>query len=191
MKVFDESDRLNHDFGLESVVLDIGAHEGWFTEQLWNKFRCYIYAFEPIKQFRSKCEARFIGNRKIVVFPYALGANDRSSSMGVKGDMTGEFCVDPNDRSGVQVVDVLRAINMLGLHEIQLATINCEGGEYEILERLIDTDAIKRFLNISVQFHTVVPDYQARMDRIIDRLNKTHDHVYGSPFIWDGFTLRQ
>lgn len=191
MKPFEESDRLNHDFGPEDVILDIGAHEGWFTEQLWNKFQCYIYAFEPIAAFREKLEARFKDNRKVVIFPYAIGATDRFTSFGVKGDMTGEFCLLPNQHEKVEVVSALRAMNMLGLHEIVLASVNCEGGEYDIIDLLLETGAIKRIRNLSVQFHTVVPDYQARMERIVDHLKQTHDHVYGSPFVWDGFKLRE
>lgn len=190
MKTFEESDRLNLPLTADSVVLDIGAHEGWFTGELWNKFGCNIYAFEPVARFRVKLEERFRGNNKVVIFPSGLGAYTRSVSMGIKGDMTGSFCVEPNESERVLIEDVIRYIPPQGEDMVDLVTINCEGGEYEILGRLIDTGAIKKVRNISVQFHTVVPDYQARMERIIERLKETHDHVYGSPFIWDGFTLR-
>jgi FkbM family methyltransferase len=190
MKAFEESDRLNHDFGPEDVILDIGAHEGWFTGELWNKFGCYIYAFEPVARFREQCERRFDGNRKVVVFPWGIGGSDRVETFGVKGDMTGLFCAEPNEQVEVEICDISRAIHYLGLHEIGLVSINCEGGEYELLERLLETGDIRKIRNLSVQMHTVVPDYQARCATLFKRLEETHDHVYGAPFIWDGFKLR-
>lgn len=190
MKAFEESDRLAHDLNENSVVLDVGAHEGWFTEQLWHKFHCNIYAFEPVFRFRDKLLKRFSGNRKVQIYATGLGAEYKKVRMGVKGDMTGAFCADANGFEDVIIEDVVGAINELELANIDLATINCEGGEYELLERLMDTGDIRRIRNLSVQMHTVVPDYQARCEALFKRLEVTHDHVYGAPFIWDGFKLR-
>lgn len=190
MKTFEESDRLNLPLTADSVVLDIGAHEGWFTGELWNKFGCHIYAFEPIARFRAKLEERFRGNKKVVIFPSGLGAYTRSVPMGIKGDMTGAYCTEPNESERVLIEDVVRYITPSGGDMVDLAAINCEGGEYEILERLISSGAIKKIRHLSVQMHTVVPDYEARCASLFSRLKETHDHVYGSPFVWDGFTLR-
>lgn len=194
MKIFEESDRLNYDLSPDSVVMDIGAHEGWFTEQLNNKFHCKIHAFEPVKVFYDKLCDRFgVGenNKNIRTWPCAIGATSGRVEMGVKGDMTGAFCRQPNDCEFVDMLDIMEVMTLLNIGRASLAAINCEGGEYDLLERMLDTGIITRFDNISVQMHTVVPDYQARCDRIFERLKETHDHVYGAPFIWDGFTLRK
>lgn len=190
MKTFEESDRLNLPLTADSVVLDIGAHEGWFTGELVNRFGCWIHAFEPVHDFSSACAVRFSNNPKVKIWPFALGDKTGVVDMGVKGDLTGAFCQDPNKKQFVSMLDVVEALALCSIGRIDYATINCEGGEYALLERMIETGIIKRIPHLSVQFHTVVPDYQARMERIIERLKETHDHVYGSPFVWDGFTLR-
>jgi FkbM family methyltransferase len=190
MKPFEESDRLNLPLDADSVVLDIGAHEGWFTGEIWNKFGCRIHAFEPVGEFYSKLAKRFPDNPKIRMWPFAVGDRTTIVEMGVKGDLTGVFCQDFNERRYVPMYDIAEAVDTCDIDHIDYVTINCEGGEYALLDRLIGTGMIKRIPYLSVQFHTVVPDYQARMERIIDRLKETHDHVYGSPFVWDGFTLR-
>jgi FkbM family methyltransferase len=190
MKPFSESDRLNLPLTSESVVLDIGCHEGWFASELVIRFDCTIHAYEPIRRFFDAAAKRFTGNPKIHMWNFALGAEDGFVEMGVKGDLTGAFCREPNEQQRVYMRDIVGVIDNLELAEIDLATINCEGGEYAILERLIDSGVIRKIRNVSVQFHAVVPYYQARMERIVGLLKETHDHVYGSPFVWDGFKLR-
>lgn len=190
MKPFEESDRLNYDLSPDSVVMDIGVHEGWFTGELNNKFHCQIIGFEPVTRFYKKAVLKFKDCPNIKIYEVALGAENRDIAMGVKGDLTGAFCKEPNNLEMVGMWDI--AGFMAGQEkDVSLACINCEGGEYDLLERMLDTGIITRFDNISVQMHTVVPDYEERMEMIFSWLDETHDHVYGAPFIWDGFTLRK
>ncbi len=190
MKDFQESDRLNYDLSADSIIVEVGGFEGWFAGELWNKFGARMYVYEPVLRFREKCEARFKENDKISILPYALGGSDGVAPVGIKGDMTGVFC-GTEETEDVNVLDAHDALLSITPNGVDLLCLNCEGSEYTILERLLDTGFISRIRNISVQFHTVVPDYQQRMERIIERLKETHDHVYGSPFIWDGFTLKK
>lgn len=190
MKTFEESDRLNLPLTADSVVLDIGAHRGWFSGELVNRFDCWIHAFEPVHDFSSVCAVRFADNPKVKIWPFALGDKTGDIEMGIKGDLTGAFCQEPNAKQSVSMFDVAEAMEFCSIDRIDYVTINCEGGEYTLLERMIETGIINRVPHLSVQFHTVVPACVPRMNRIIERLKETHDHVYGSPFVWDGFTLR-
>jgi FkbM family methyltransferase len=189
MKPFDERYRFDLPLNENSVVLDIGSHEGWFAGEIWHRYKCNIHAFEPCERFRQQLSLRFVKEPKVRIYQYALGAKDDSIRLGVKGDMTGAFCTDPNDYEVVQIKDVVPVLD--GIGEVDVVSMNCEGGEYAILERLLDAGMIRLIKHLSVQTHTVVPNYEARCAAIFKRLKKTHDHVYGSPFVWDGFTLRQ
>ena len=56
--------------------------------------------------------------------------------------------------------------------------INIEGGEYELLERLIAADLIRKIDDIQVQFHNFVPDAAARMERCKARCGRrTHQPI--------------
>lgn len=189
MKPFAEHMRFdNLPLTADSVVMDVGAHTGWATNEYWHRYKCNIHAFEPCERFRKELSHRFADNPKVRIYQYALGDKDGVIQMGVKGDQTGAFCKDPNDYEVMAVKDIVPVMDGIGV--VDVFTCNAEGGEYVILERLLDAGMISLLRHISVQMHTVVPNYEARCAAIFKRLERTHEHVYGSPFVWDGFTLR-
>lgn len=71
--------------------------------------------------------------------------------------------------------------------EIALMKINIEGGEYELLEHMLDTGLVSRVCNFQVQFHDFVPDAYPRMLAIQERLRATHELTYYFPFIWENW----
>src|SRR5919205_223063 len=56
--------------------------------------------------------------------------------------------------------------------ENEMMKINIEGGEYDLLEHLIDSGFVKNIKDIQVQFHDFVPDAEPRMSRIQRELEK-------------------
>lgn len=193
MKPFEEQDRYNYPLTPESVVFDVGAHEGNFAAILHQRHGCKVEAFEPVPEFYNRCARRFANNPKIRLWPFGLGAFDRSTPFGVKGDMSGAFCTSPNEVEHVPIRDIDSVLeNLMGeFDQVALLKLNCEGGEYEILERLLGLGLEKRFDHIQVQFHTVAPDYAARHEAIRQHLAATHQMTFDSPFIWTGWSLRR
>jgi hypothetical protein len=61
---------------------------------------------------------------------------------------------------------------------LDLPKVNIEGGEYELLERLIDTGLIGRIENLQIQLHDVAPDSARRMKRNHAGLKNTHAPVH-------------
>ena len=73
------------------------------------------------------------------------------------------------------------------LHD--LLKLNIEGGEFSVLEALLDRDLVKKIGNIQVQFHGCIPDAAARRDKIRERLAATHHLTYDAPFVWENWEL--
>ena len=67
--------------------------------------------------------------------------------------------------------------------------INIEGGEYELLEHLIEEKLMADIANIQVQFHDFIPGAQARMEAIQQELKKTHSLTYQYLFVWENWRL--
>ena len=75
-------------------------------------------------------------------------------------------------------------------HQIQhvdLMKINIEGGEYDVLERMIETGLVQDVRNIQVQFHDFVPQAKSRMNEIQDKLKSTHFLTYQYEFVWENW----
>jgi hypothetical protein len=65
--------------------------------------------------------------------------------------------------------------------------VNIEGGEYELLERLIDTDLVRAIGDIQVQFHNFWPEAASRMENVQNGLRRTHTPTYQYRFVWENW----
>jgi hypothetical protein len=83
------------------------------------------------------------------------------------------------------MVDVRDVFADHGLAEVACMKMNIEGGEYELLERMIKLDLARSVRCYLIEFHTVPSDYQARYDRIRAELLKTHRLVFSYPHVWE------
>ena len=51
----------------DSVLFDIGANTGVFSEQILAKKNCKAYLFEPIKEYYDYCKIKFQLNKNIKI----------------------------------------------------------------------------------------------------------------------------
>ena len=183
MKEFTESMRYDYPLTPDSVVWDVGGYEGNFAAQIYLKYRCRVRVFEPV--FTGKV-INTLGHYPIEVSPVGLGGRQRTEKMRIKGDSTGLFA-DSGEEIDVVIVD---ASALLDADHIALLKLNCEGAEYEILERLLETGDAQRIRDIQVQFHTCAPHWQERYDAIAAGLGVTHELTYRAPFCWENWRLK-
>jgi len=181
--------RYNYDLNEQSFAIDLGGYQGQWASDLFSRFRCRIAVFEPVREFAKQIGERFKFNKNIEVFAFGLGATNRFEQMVLCGDRSSVF------RKGdiaeeVKIVDAVEWI--LGRPEktIDLIKINIEGGEYELIERLVMGNVITRIRNLQVQFHHLGSDSERRMERIYDLLRVTHRAVYQYKFVWDSWEIR-
>ena len=180
--------RFNYDLNDQSIVLDLGGYEGQWASDLFARYRCLIYVFEPVSSFANRISKRFAKNEKIQVFQYGLGEVSRSEEICIAGDGSSMFRKSQNKET-IEIVDINGWIenNLNNDKSIDLMKINVEGGEYELLDRLIETHLVDRIKNIQVQFHQVMPDSVAHMERIQSQLMKTHKPTYQYTFVWENW----
>lgn len=147
-----EHQRLDYPLA-DDVILDVGAYLGDFTRfalQRWRNGR--FYAFEPCEEFFDKAH-RTVVDPRAHFFCYGLGARTRRELLNVSNDSSSIFGTNPT--SEIDIRDVVDVWRDLDLTEVGLMTINCEGGEYELLERMIETGLINSVWFLQVQFHGV------------------------------------
>ena len=88
-------------------------------------------------------------------------------------------------RVEVQVRDIVSVLDELGLDNVDLLKLNIEGGEYDVLERLLDTGRMASIDCLMVQFHEWLDRATWRRFRIRQRLRRTHREVWNYPFVWE------
>ena len=170
-----------------SVVLDCGGWKGDWSSDIYSKYRSKIYIFEPVPQFNQHILKRFSENNDIYVNDYGIGSHDTSLKiyLGSEGSSIFKNRNTTSSECEVSIVDVQGFIENSGIDSISLIKINIEGGEYDLIDRMIDCSyhhLTDRFL---IQFHDFVPEAVSRRDKIRCKLKETHDLIFDYPFVWE------
>lgn len=189
MKVFTESDKFKYPLTPESRVLDCGGFEGNWSNEIWNRYKCKIVTLEPIMEFCCDCATKLSPTGAIVLHA-GLGANTRIATMRAHGGMTGMFAEgEAREVDIIGIEDLLHG--RIGWKHVDLFKMNCEGSEFEILEHILEKGMAAMFGNILIQFHSCVPNAEARYEAIRDGLIKTHHLTFQELWCWENWELNK
>lgn len=178
-------DHLNSD----SVVMELGAYHGAWTKGIYDKYKCTVYAYEPVESCYDKC-AEVVGNcDKVYLMDYGL--SDKTETTTIYLDNDGSSMTKVSDQtSTIEVVDVLEELEEIGT-DIDLMHVNIEGKEYSLLNHILDSGKMGTIKTLLVQFH-----YDRGREDYIDRqeiqrkLTDTHDIVFNYEFVWERWDIR-
>lgn len=185
----DRTLRLNYELNENAVVFDLGGYEGQWASDIFSKYKCTIYLFEPFSPYAKNIQERFAKNDKIHVFTFGLGKADKKLTLYSDNDASSVFKKN-GQAHDIEIKKASTFIRNKGISVIDLMKINIEGGEYELLEELIEEGTVKTIKNIQVQFHDFVPDALARMQNIQQLLATTHRPTYQYEFVWENWALK-
>ncbi len=173
----------------DSIVLDLGGYKGQWASDIYAMYLCNIIIFEPVKNFARAIRKRFRRNPKIQVRNDGVGGYTRTEVISVCKDASSTFKrFEDCGLEHINIVDMAEVVN--AYPTIDLIKINIEGGEYEVLERLITIGAISKVHDIQVQFHNMLPESEGRMYSIQSKLNETHYLTYQYKFVWENWSRR-
>lgn len=182
--------RLDYPLGPASVVVDVGGYKGQWASDIFGRFDCSVHIFEPVAEFRRYLEWRFEPNEKITVHPVGLARQDATGVFGLADDATGVHKAASTTTEG-KLAAAVPYLRGLGIDSVDLMKINIEGGEYELLEHLVDSGYIASIREIQVQFHDFVSDAERRLGNAHGMLANTHEPTYQFPFIWESWRRRE
>lgn len=181
--------RLNYDLSNNSLLFDLGGYEGQWTSDIYSMYQPTIYVFEPVEEFSVRIKERFKNNNNIYVYDFGLAGKTEELEVSVEGDSSSTFKKSKKNRK-IKLIKASDFIRENNIKTIDLMKVNIEGGEYDLLQHLIDSELIKRIENIQVQFHDFVPDAESRMHDIQKNLAKTHSLTYQYPFVWENWEIK-
>lgn len=181
--------RLEYELSAGSMVFDLGGYKGQWASDIHAMYGCQVYVFEPVPAFAAQIARRFRRNPRVRVFDFGLAAQSGTCRMGLAQDGTSMF-KPGSETVEARLVGLSEFLRTEGAGNIDLMKINIEGGEYALLEHMLDEGLAARVRNIQVQFHDFVPDAEARMAAIQQRLARSHELTYQFPFVWENWRLR-
>lgn len=182
----DKNLRINYPLNTKSVIYDIGGYEGNWSAGIHKLYGCKIEIFEPAKEFVQRLRKRFDNIDQIDIHDFGLAGRTRKS----------KIYLDEASSSTLKKTASFESIKLVAADSvipksliIDLMKINIEGGEYELLNHLIDTGLVNKIKDIQVQFHIFVPSAHQKRIAMQKRLSKTHHLTYSYPWIWENWRL--
>lgn len=171
----------------KSQALILGGYKGDSTFLIYSKFNCNILVYEPIDEYANEISKRISPKSKIILERFAVSADDEGLVLNVSGERTSKFL-----QSG-QIVNVKsRDISLIvkELKKVELLEMNIEGGEYDVLTRLISTGDINNISTILVQFHNFDLTSELERSKIRNSLNLTHNNIFTFDWVWERWDIK-
>ena len=186
----DKTLRLNYDLSQSSIVFDLGGYKGNFAQEIYNRYLCEIFIFEPVKSFYKIIDNKFKNIPKVTAYPFGLANNDKELFISNSEDASSVF-IDSDGSEKIKLKSILTFINDNKITHVDLIKINIEGGEYEVLESLLSSGMIPIFKNLQIQFHDfIIDNANERMENIQAQLAKTHKITYQYKFVWENWEIK-
>lgn len=160
--------RYEYDLKTDDLVLDIGSYRREFADEIIRRYGCKVECFDALD------------NR-------AAWTHDGTLNMGGQYYYTSMF----DDQSAQQqftCVDIRPFLQ----NEVALLKMNIEGGEYELLNFMINERCHEKVRNFQIQFHLVdgidTEDYYSKIALF---LGITHELTWRVPFVWENWRRKQ
>ena len=187
-KAFDPDLFHRADLDASSTTFDVGGYLGDGAAALHRLYGGKVFTFEPDPRVYQRLAARFDGEPDIIAVPYGLAGADATLRLALEGPGSSVHAGSRPDSPTVEIEvrDVVDVLDDLGVDRVDFMKINIEGGEYDLLDRLLESGAVTRVRYLLIQFHEWQDDHaHRRRRRIRQRLRATHDEVWDYTWIWE------
>jgi len=185
----DKKYRYDYPLDKKSIVYDMGGYEGEWAEKIFETYGCTVEVFEPVKRFADNLVAKFASRPKVHVYDFGLGGTTHSEKINLDLASSSTYKKGAKTES-IQLIKASDFIRKQPSQKIDLIKINIEGGEYELLDNLINTGLIKQITDLQIQFHVFVPDARKKREALQAKLSRTHRMTYNYPFIWENWSRK-
>lgn len=163
-------------------VLILGGYLGDSVKRFLSFPHAEIVVVEPISQYYLKLKELFSESKQISIFNFGVSNSNRSDTLYINGQTTSAY--DPHgDAEKVSFLDISMLINKVG--PIDVLEINIEGAEYEVLERLFETNHLSGIRTLVIQFHRNAVNHETRRASIRALLRETHKEVFSYEYVWE------
>lgn len=172
---------LEHDFKEGDVVFEVGGYLGSYSGDLLEKYpQMNLYIFEPVPKFFKVLKRKFSKMKNVKLLNYGLAGSTRKDKFNIQDDAT-SHSLSGKEEMELELRDIKEVIDEYQLSEIALFNSNIEGGEYELLDRILETGIIDKIRVLQVQFHDIDAFSQEKKQNILNEIEKTHTLIFDYP----------
>jgi len=183
------------------VIVEIGGNVGGDANNFLKMHpNARIYTFEPIPQLFEGLQKRFAYNHNVIVRNIGVSnsnGEDNFISNGANGEgASGEDHSISGKRVKGQLRDVDEVLSWVQKetgHAPDLLSMNCEGCEYKVMQRMGEKGWLAKVPFVQLSWHPAgdVKDRVKKRCGVEKLLWQTHTRAFKSDFGWVGWELAQ
>jgi FkbM family methyltransferase len=175
----------------ESIVFDLGGYEGQWSSDIYSRYNCYIHIFEPVKEYSDIISNRFKKNKKIISHQIGLASSNQTVSIAKDEFASKITSSNTSESERIQLRDFNEFLKTYNISTIDLIKINIEGAEFDLLQYLINSHAIKKIDTLLIQFHNFEYNAAVKRNVIKKELSNTHINIFDYPFVWECWRIKK
>jgi len=184
----DENLYTKYPLSTKSLVLDVGGYVGNFSDKINTLYNPKLIILEPVKKYFNVLKRKYSNCENIILYNYGLSNKNSLQKIYISAD--GTSLIKKSDIS--EKIKLMNAASFFKKYRhIDLLSINIEGAEYDVLNRIIETGNIKKIKYLQIQFHSFVPNAINKRKDIVKNISKTHDIHFSYPFVWEAFVHKK
>lgn len=155
----------------DSKVLDLGANRGQFCRGMISRYRCRVFAVEPV----AELQAGITELPGLTLLSAAVGGRNERARLNIFGSRCASLLHRKDDdvlhsEEDVEVLDLQTVMDRLRLDRIDLMKVDIEGAELGMFDSASDATLLK-CTQITVEFHDFIyPEQRHQVESIKARL---------------------
>ncbi len=154
-----------------------------------------ILAYEPVPEYAAVLASRF-PQPHVLVRVCGVGSKNGSRQFAVMSDATsGHPAITGATEVAHPMVDVkfssVEVASKDWSEKTDVAEINIEGGEYELISALTDAHQLERIKHVFVQFHDVGLETEAHIRLARSQLAQSHSQIWCYDLVWEYWRLAE
>jgi FkbM family methyltransferase len=171
--------------------VDVGGYTGNWTRTIVDKYNPRCFIFEPVREHHEVIVKRFSGNSNVTAVNCGLARENKEVQFFIQAEGSTTFQQAGKKTTKMLFRDIAEVFDGLEISEVDLITINIEGEEFELFDRVFESGLIEHWKNLQVQFHAFVPGAREKRHLIQEKLSRTHTKMFDYPFVWEGWQRKR
>jgi FkbM family methyltransferase len=186
----DNTHRINYNLNQDSIVFDLGGYIGEWSDKIQRKYDSKIYIFEPVLKYFSELKKTFELKENIKIYNFGLSDKTYNTEIIHDGASSSLYLID-GEKEKIKLINFVDFIKSEEIKNIDLIKINIEGGEYDLLDFILENNLQTQINNFQIQFHKMFDDCEIRRNNIREKLSETHTLTYDYTFVWENWEKKK
>lgn len=186
----DNTHRINYNLNQDSIVFDLGGYIGEWSDKIQRKYDSKVYIFEPVLKYFSELKKTFELKENIKIYNFGLSDKTYNTEIIHDGASSSLYLID-GEKEKIKLINFVDFIKSEEIKNIDLIKINIEGGEYDLLDFILENNLQTQINNFQIQFHKMFDDCEIRRNNIREKLSETHTLTYDYTFVWENWEKKK